>query len=77
MDGTQIVASSLSDKPTFLWAKETKWLMMLVLIGFAWLHIPASFLGQKYGGKIVLNLSLFITALCTLLTPIVVRHGKV
>lgn len=79
MDGTQIVAVSVSkDSESFMWDDYTNLLMTSVFfIAFALLHIPASFLSQKYGGKIVLNLGLFLTALCTLLTPIIVRYGKV
>lgn len=77
MDGTQIVAFSLSEsKATFTWSEETKTLILSAFfIGYTLLHIPASFLGQKYGGKTVLNIGLFLTALCTLLTPVIVEYG--
>lgn len=78
MDGTQIVAISVSKESESNIIESPKLLITSVFyIAFALLHIPASFLSQKYGGKIVLNLGLFVTALCTLLTPIIVRYGKV
>lgn len=75
MDGTQIFAVSVSDSPAH-WSEQTKGLIKAVFfIGYGLLQVPASFLGQKYGGKTVLNVGLFLTALCTLLTPIAVEYG--
>lgn len=78
MDGTEIVAVSMSEpQERFHWSDKTIQLIKSVFfIGYALLHIPGSFLGQKYGGKAVLNLGLFLSALCTLLTPMIWKYGK-
>lgn len=74
MDVTRIVTYSETAKEK--WSEERKGLIKSAFfIGYALLHVPGSFLGQKYGGKTILNIGLFVTAFCTLLTPIVQKYG--
>lgn len=77
VDNAQILTYSILDpEEKFNWSEETQGLILSAFfIGYALLHIPGSFLGQKYGGKTILNIGLFLTALCTLVTPVVVRYG--
>lgn len=73
-----IATLSKLEERKYDWSEETKGLITSAFfIGYALLHIPGSFLGQKYGGKTVLNIGLLLTAICTLLTPIVLQIGAV
>lgn len=76
MDGSKLVTTLSASDKKFYWSEEEKGIILSAFfIGYALLHIPGSFLGQKYGGKTILNIGLFLTALCTLLTPITVYYG--
>lgn len=51
----------------------------LILSSFYWgytiTHLPGGLLAEKYGGKWLLSVGIFSTALFTLLTPAVVHYG--
>lgn len=38
-------------------------------------HIPGGVLAEKYGGKWVLSLGIFSTAIFTFLTPLAIEYG--
>lgn len=43
--------------------------------GYVFAHIPGGILAQKYGGKHVFGIGIFLTAVLTLLTPLAARAG--
>lgn len=78
MDGTELVEYSVerSTRKSYKWKEETNDLEKLAFFSsYALLHMPGSYLAQKFGGKTILNLGLFWLAVCTLTTPVVAQYG--
>lgn len=44
-------------------------------MGYIITHIPGAMLAQKFGGKYVLALSILLSALMSIVTPIAVQYG--
>lgn len=59
------------------WSQEQQG---IILSSFFWgyliTQIPGGILSQRYGGKYVFMLGILLSAVCSLLTPNVVRFGK-
>lgn len=54
------------------------WKVKILKIPFqAATHVPGGLLAAKYGGKYVLSLGILSTSIFTLITPIVIKWGKV
>lgn len=45
-------------------------------IGYVLGHVPGGYLAEKFGGKIVLNVGLFLTAFFTIITPVAIESGE-
>lgn len=64
------------DNKVFKWSQEDQG---VILSSFFWgyfiTQIPGGILSQRYGGKYVFMLGILFSAVCSLLTPNVVRLG--
>ena len=66
--------NSTSSK-TFDWtAQEQGVVLGCFYYGFVTTMLPGAFLGEKFGGKWILNLAIFGGAICSLLSPLVVNN---
>lgn len=45
-------------------------------MGYIITHIPGAMLAQKFGGKYVLALSILLSAIMSIVTPVAVQYGK-
>lgn len=60
----------------FDWDEATQGIILgSFYYGYVLTHVPGGMLAERYGGKWLLGLGLLSTALCTLLTPVVVKAG--
>ncbi|XP_034098320.2 sialin isoform X1 [Drosophila albomicans] len=67
-----ITTSNCSD----VWTKEVQILVSASFYaGYMLTHIPGGRLAERYGGKWILGASILLSAILTLLTPTIVRHG--
>ncbi|KAH8378276.1 hypothetical protein KR093_010507, partial [Drosophila rubida] len=67
-----ITISNSSD----VWTKEVQILVSASFYaGYMLTHIPGGRLAERYGGKWILGASILLSAILTLLTPTIVRHG--
>lgn len=70
--------NQLQDGSRYDWSQKQQG---IILSSFYWGYIitqlPGGVLAQRFGGKHVLTLGLFFTAICTMLTPLCVQYGKI
>lgn len=70
--------NKLQDGSRYDWSQKQQG---IILSSFYWGYIitqlPGGVLAQRFGGKHVLTLGLFFTAICTMLTPLCVQYGKI
>ncbi|XP_053607833.1 putative inorganic phosphate cotransporter [Plodia interpunctella] len=60
----------------FEWSEATQGLILgSFYYGYVLTHVPGGMLAERFGGKWVLGLGLFSTALCTFITPMTVKYG--
>ncbi|CAH2106478.1 unnamed protein product [Euphydryas editha] len=60
----------------FEWSEATQGLILSSFYyGYVITHIPGGMLAERFGGKWVLGLGLLSTAVCTFITPFVVKTG--
>lgn len=73
----QKISQSLSFQTVYFdWDEATQGIILgSFYYGYVLTHIPGGMLAERYGGKWLLGLGLLSTALCTLLTPVVVKAG--
>ncbi|CAB3224045.1 unnamed protein product [Arctia plantaginis] len=78
---SSVVESSLlrvADGETVLfeWSEATQGLILgSFYYGYVLTHVPGGMLAERFGGKWVLGCGLLSTALCTFITPVVVKAG--
>ncbi|XP_002734661.1 sialin-like [Saccoglossus kowalevskii] len=75
IDECQVMQHSNSSRDKneghFLWEKKTQGLLLSSFFyGYILTQIPGGWLAERYGGKWVFGFSMFLTAVCTLLTPV-------
>lgn len=60
----------------FEWSEATQGLLLSSFYyGYVLTHVPGGMLAERFGGKWVLGLGLLSTAVCTIVTPAVVKMG--
>ena len=65
----------MTSAKTFDWtAQEQGVVLGCFYYGFVTTMLPGAFLGEKFGGKWILNLAIFGGAVCSLLSPLVVKN---
>lgn len=81
-DNSMVVTNYALQK-LWLFQEEYKWSSKLesfvhasFYIGYVLGHVPGGYLAERFGGKIVLNVGLFLTALFTAITPFVIQSGS-
>ncbi|XP_049869087.1 putative inorganic phosphate cotransporter isoform X2 [Pectinophora gossypiella] len=75
--GNSSLKADLDDDTVYFeWSEATQGLLLSSFYyGYVLTHIPGGMLSERYGGKWVVGLGLLSTAVCTLVTPMVVRAG--
>ncbi|XP_046628190.1 uncharacterized protein LOC124309017 [Neodiprion virginianus] len=72
--GTLSASSNSASSDTYDWDEYTQGIILSSFYwGYVFTQIPGGMLADKIGGKYVLGLSIFSTAIFTLLTPVVVE----
>lgn len=62
----------------FDWSqKEQGLILSSFFVGYIVTHIPGGLLAQQFGGKYVMAIGIFVSALLTLVTPVTVQYGNV
>lgn len=60
----------------FDWDEATQGIILgSFYYGYVLTHVPGGMLSERYGGKWLLGLGLLSTAICTIITPVVVKAG--
>lgn len=68
--------STEKDTIRYNWNQEQQgWILSSFYIGYVVTHIPGGVLAEKFGGKWVLSLGIFSTAIFTFLTPLAIEYG--
>lgn len=65
------------DNDVYEWSPEQQGIILGAFYwGFVITQVPGAMLSQRYGGKYVMMLGILFSAICSILTPIVVRESK-
>lgn len=65
------------DNDVYNWTQEQQGIILSAFFwGYLITQIPGGILSQRYGGKYVFMLGILFSAICSLLTPCVVRFGN-
>lgn len=65
------------DNDVYEWSPEQQGIILGAFYwGFVITQVPGALLSQRYGGKYVMMLGILFSAVCSILTPIVVRESK-
>lgn len=69
--------SFAQDNDVYEWSQEQQGIILSAFYwGFTITQVPGAMLSQRYGGKYVMMLGILFSAICSILTPIVVRESK-
>lgn len=62
----------------FDWSQEQQGIILASFYaGYILTHVPGAILVEKIGGKYVLGLGIFISAMLSMVIPIAVQYGKI
>jgi ACS family sodium-dependent inorganic phosphate cotransporter-like MFS transporter 5 len=72
------VGNPQSNRGTFDWDETRQTLIISAFFwGYIWTQIPGGKLGQRFGGKRVVAVSILSTAICNLFVPIAARASYI
>lgn len=61
----------------FDWSQEQQGIILASFYaGYILTHVPGAILVEKFGGKYVLGLGVFVSALLSMVIPIAVQYGR-
>lgn len=65
------------DNDVYDWSQEQQGIILSSFYwGFVITQVPGALLSQRYGGKYVMMFGILFSAICSILTPIVVQESK-